>query len=288
MIPILVGLACGAVTAAVLERTTVAMFDTPVLLRENYRNAVIPTAVGLLIAVTLFAFGALAVLWQSGVRTTKDWSVTVMTTVGPTLLAATAFSLLGLVDDVAGVGQSGGFKGHLGDLKKGRVGSGMMKLLGGAGAAIVVASLLAPGGATWWMLLRDGATIALGANLGNLLDRAPGRTLKATSLWFVVVATATRDHALVAPAVGIGAGLGLLRGDLAERYMVGDAGSNVVGALCGVMMVVVTEPRGVQRWALLAVLFGLNLVSEVVSFSKVIDGIGPLRWLDRLGSRRPR
>jgi hypothetical protein len=34
------------------------------------------------------------------------------------------------------------------------------------------------------------------------------------------------------------------------------------------------------------VLLGLHVLSEVVSFSKVIDGVGPLRWFDRLGSTR--
>jgi len=31
----------------------------------------------------------------------------------------------------------------------------------------------------------------------------------------------------------------------------------------------------------------LNLLSEVVSFSTVIDRVPPLRWFDRLGSVRP-
>ena len=38
--------------------------------------------------------------------------------------------------------------------------------------------------------------------------------------------------------------------------------------------------------AILAVLALLNLASEWVSFSEVIDRTPPLRWLDRLGSRR--
>jgi hypothetical protein len=37
---------------------------------------------------------------------------------------------------------------------------------------------------------------------------------------------------------------------------------------------------------LVAVLF-LNALSEVVSFSEIIERVGPLRWVDRIG-RRPR
>jgi hypothetical protein len=42
------------------------------------------------------------------------------------------------------------------------------------------------------------------------------------------------------------------------------------------------------RWVVLVAVLGLNLVSEVVSFSSVIDSVGPLRWFDRLGSMRSR
>ena len=69
--------------------------------------------------------------------------------------------------------------------------------------------------------------------------------------------------------------------------MLGDAGSNVIGAVLGVGMVLsVTET---QRWILLVVVLALNLSSEVVSFTKVIDSVGVLRRLDRLGSpyRKP-
>ena len=67
--------------------------------------------------------------------------------------------------------------------------------------------------------------------------------------------------------------------------MLGDAGANVMGAMCGIAALVAFWGSG-QRWAVLAVLLGLNVLSEVVSFSKVIDGVGPLRWFDRLGSTR--
>ena len=37
---------------------------------------------------------------------------------------------------------------------------------------------------------------------------------------------------------------------------------------------------------LVVVALGLNLASELVSFSRLIDAIAPFRWFDRLGSRR--
>ncbi|MEI2654630.1 MAG: hypothetical protein V9G12_21215 [Microthrixaceae bacterium] len=64
--------------------------------------------------------------------------------------------------------------------------------------------------------------------------------------------------------------------------MLGDAGSNVIGAVLGFGAVVATTPT--QRWIVLVVLLALNVSSEFVSFSRIIDAVGPLRALDRLGS----
>lgn len=63
------------------------------------------------------------------------------------------------------------------------------------------------------------------------------------------------------------------------------AGSNVMGAMCGIAALV-AFPAAPARWIVLAVLVGFNLLSEAVSFSAVIDAVAPLRWFDRLGSQR--
>jgi hypothetical protein len=36
------------------------------------------------------------------------------------------------------------------------------------------------------------------------------------------------------------------------------------------------------------VLLAVNVAAELVSFSRIIDAVPPLRWFDRLGSRRAR
>ena len=133
-------------------------------------------------------------------------------------------------------------------------------------------------------LLRDAAVVALVANLANLFDRAPGRTIKFGLVCFVLLVAVSRRSAMATPALALGASAALLPGDLAEEFMLGDAGSNVIGAALGFGIVVGISPT--WRWVVLVVAVVANLASEVVSFSKVIDSIGPLRWLDRLGSAR--
>lgn len=278
MIASAVGLLLGGLVAAALWSASSSMFSVDVLQRQNYRGRQLPTAVGVLVPVTaLFVVGVGRVGLLAAQRA-PSWDQLA----AATLLTTAGFGLLGAFDDVVGVGQSGGFKGHLRALARGELSSGMVKLLGGAALGIVVAGPLATGDGTVLGALRDGAVVALAANMVNLFDRAPGRAVKVAATVFVVAALVARTPVLATPAVGMGAGLGLLRPDLQERAMLGDAGANPLGALCGLALLCATPSSG-GRWLVLAALVAVNGASEFVSFSKVIDAVAPLRWADRLG-----
>jgi UDP-N-acetylmuramyl pentapeptide phosphotransferase/UDP-N-acetylglucosamine-1-phosphate transferase len=67
--------------------------------------------------------------------------------------------------------------------------------------------------------------------------------------------------------------------------MLGDAGANALGGALG--LGVVMAGSGTTRLVVLAMLVAVNLASEVVSFSRVIDAVPPLRLLDRAGRRHP-
>src|SRR5262249_28202149 len=132
-------------------------------------------------------------------------------------------------------------------------------------------------------LLVDAVLIALAANLGNLLDRAPGRTLKCSLVAYVPLALVLGSSpAGVAIAPAMGAAFALLPDDLGERVMLGDSGANVVGAVLGLGVVL---GRGeTTRVTALVIVVVLTILAEVVSFSKVIDRVRPLRAIDRLGT----
>jgi hypothetical protein len=129
-------------------------------------------------------------------------------------------------------------------------------------------------------ILLGAGVIAGTANLVNLLDLRPGRALKA-GLIIGAPLLATNAGGLVAgPAGAAGA---LLREDLGEQIMLGDAGANALGALLGVALAARTGPVG--RAALLAGIAGLTAASEKVSFTKVIEATPGLREFDALGRR---
>jgi UDP-N-acetylmuramyl pentapeptide phosphotransferase/UDP-N-acetylglucosamine-1-phosphate transferase len=252
-------------------------FAVEVFRRENFRGRSLPTAAGVIVALVVVLADAVVALVDAA-GTDPDPALLVGLQV--MTLAAVGFALLGLLDDLGGVGQSGGFKGHLQALAKGELTTGAAKLFGGA-ALGVVAAVPVSGQRLGWLLV-DGALIALAANLANLFDRAPGRVTKVFLLAGLILIVATGfDPALTGVALALGAGAGLLWPDLRERLMLGDAGANVLGAAVGLGVVLTCGTT--VRLVVLIVVAALNVASEFVSFSKVINGTAPLKALDQLG-----
>jgi hypothetical protein len=272
--------AAGVALALGLWATTASAFAVPVFERENFRGRRLPTAVGVLVALVAVVVDAGVALAQAAGAEPDAAAVAGLRLV---TVAALGFALLGLLDDLGGAGESGGFRGHLRSLASGRLTTGAIKLFGGAAVGVVVVSVREPD--SLGRLLADGALVALAANLGNLLDRAPGRTSKAALLALVVlVIGAGAEPVLAGVALVVGAGGGLLPADLGERLMLGDAGANVLGAALGLGVVLACAP--VTRTVVLVVVALLNVASERVSFSRVIGAVPPLRVADRFG-RQP-
>jgi hypothetical protein len=257
------------------------VFAVPALHRPNYRGHQVVTAAGLVLPLALVLVeGGRVVAASAGLGGRAELGEADL------MVAATALglALLGLLDDLVGPGGVRGFRGHLGALVRGGLTTGGVKLVGGLAVAAVA---VAPrSGTSVGRLLADAALVALTANLANLFDRGPGRAGKVGLACFLVLAVATAATTiLLAVAVVAGAAAALLLDDLNERLMLGDAGANALGGVLGIGVVLACSPA--IRTAVLVVVAALNLVSEVVSFSRVIDAVPPLRALDRAGRRYP-
>jgi UDP-GlcNAc:undecaprenyl-phosphate/decaprenyl-phosphate GlcNAc-1-phosphate transferase len=267
----------GLLAAAALWVLAAAAFGGAVFQRENFRGRLLPTAVGIIVAlVVLVTDAVVAVVAAAG----AEPNAAAVEGLRLTTITALGFGLLGLLDDLGGAGESGGFAAHLRALAEGRLTTGAIKLFGGAAVAVVVVATREPD--SIGRVLADGALVALAANLGNLFDRAPGRTIKVTLVAFLVLVLAVgAERGLAGVALAVGAGAGLLTADLRERLMLGDAGANVLGAVLGLGVVLTCSP-GV-RTVVLVLVAALNLASEWVSFSRVIAAAPPLRAADRWG-----
>jgi UDP-N-acetylmuramyl pentapeptide phosphotransferase/UDP-N-acetylglucosamine-1-phosphate transferase len=248
------------------------------LSRTNYRRRVVVAGLGLLLPLGLLAWAApLAVANRLAPVRADQIGVAVSQTTLAVVIAGLAFALLGLIDDLADDGSVRGFRGHLGALAAGRLTGGGAKLLGGGLAALVVATLAVE--SPRWLVIPATILVASAANVANLFDLRPGRCAKVfLPLWVL--------GAIIAPGPGAwsaglaGASLGVLPNELREEGMLGDSGANALGAVAGAL--VATGPVWLVLTAA-AVLLALQLASERISFTKVIEANRWLRAVDRLG-----
>jgi glucosyl-3-phosphoglycerate synthase len=170
--------------------------------------------------------------------------------------AVAAVAAIGLADDLWS-GPERGFRRHL---SSGRT-TGVLKLVG-----IPLVGLLATRKVSGALL------VGLAANFLNQLDTRPGRALKA----YVVGAAA-----LGAPAKSA---VLLLPYDLREKVMLGDSGSNALGALLGLSSV--SRLTGKSRWLAIGALAGLTLLGERRSLGELIERTPGLRRFDCLGRQQ--
>jgi UDP-N-acetylmuramyl pentapeptide phosphotransferase/UDP-N-acetylglucosamine-1-phosphate transferase len=239
--------------------------------RTNHRGERVTLAQGPAVA----AGSLVGVLAAPGLRQSHRAAATV---------AIGGASALGMLDDLTGTTDVKGLRGHLGALRHGEVTTGTVKLLGLAATGLVAGSMARRGRGGLVDAVLAGAVVAGSANLANLLDLRPGRATKAFAAASAapVLSPGVAGSVLAGPT---GAALTLLPEDLAEHSMLGDTGANALGAAWGVGLA--TELSRSALAVTLALLVGLTVASERVSFSEVIERTPVLRELDRWG-RGPR
>ena len=294
------GVTAGIALGAFARRLVRPILEAPVFRRANYRGADLGVAsglvivvVGLVLAVTSSVSGWLVYGDRLPASMRTDYWETFLAALASIGFPVLIFSFLGLIDDLGATGSARGFRGHLATVRTGRLSTGALKAFGGGAVALgLAAGLPTPGDRGFGWVAVNAAVIALGANLANLFDRAPGRCLKVSLLMSALLLAGlvafmtpflfdTNFRPALAVAVLAGVLVVMLRDDLQERTMLGDTGANPIGAMLGVGVIV--TPQSV-RLGVLAALVALNVISEKVSFTRVIDRTRPLRWFDRLGT----
>ncbi len=293
---VLVGCTSGWILGSLLERGLRSLLAAPVFARENYRGTRVVIGLGLVLVLVALVAGAVvtsaAALGWDFADAGSPQVIGRLSALGPAMVAAAlGFGLLGLLDDLGATGDARGFRGHLREMARGALSTGGLKLVGGGLLGLFVVAVSADHELTVFELLRDGAVVALSANVANLFDRRPGRVAKVGLAVLAVAAVVALLGGMVATTAAVWFWLALLAGsilatlpaDLGERAMLGDTGSNVIGALSGLGAVLTLGANG--RWIVLLVVLALNVVSERVSFSRVFAAVAPLRRFDKWGRR---
>jgi UDP-GlcNAc:undecaprenyl-phosphate GlcNAc-1-phosphate transferase len=238
---------------------------------ENYRGVQIACPLGVVIIA-----GAVVALGLDGALTQLD-------VIDPQSVLAPEFVLgvaaLGLIDD-AYSGSSRGWRGHGGAVAAGQFPTGALKAVG---TLALAAWVLQTGDDLRYALAV--VVLVLAVNLFNIVDLRPGRAVKLFVAMGAVL-VAIEGSALFEP-LGFFAGAILVVGvyDLRERGMLGDTGSNMIGAVAGLALVQ-TIDSNVGLAIAAAVLLAITAYGEFRSLSAFVDRTPGLRHLDSLGRIR--
>lgn len=260
---------------AAIGRRLIELYHRSGLARRNYRGLAVPPALGPALLLGCLPVAAVE-LWLG-----RDPAPAMAR-----LFLLTGFALYGLWDDLIGDGDmASGFRGHFGAGKEGRLTSGLLKVITAllVGAAFA-GSLPFPN----WRRLAALLLILLSANGVNLFDRCPGRALKVFFLGAALTMFLARPAAAAAQLLLplLAASLAIAPLDLEASGMLGDCGSNLLGAALG-MGAALYLPLA---WQALLLLFwaGVHLCGEFFSLSRLIEKNSLLRRLDGLGRFRER
>ena len=270
--------------AAALAPALLARLERAGVVRENYRGRVLPAASGMLIVLAaILALGPLAALEEF---TSAD---TLAPEAGTALVFVIGVAVLGLLDDLLGGRRPAGaaidqraprgLRGHARAAARGDFSTGMLKAGGTLGLALYV---LSNQGRSVSAYLVGVGVLALSTNFFNLLDLRPGRAGKVFVAFGAILTLGSwNTYALRALGLFIGPALVLLPYDLRERAMLGDTGSNVLGAVAGLWLIVALGPKGEAIALGLLALF--TVYGEFRSISALVERNALLRRLDSLG-----
>ena len=277
----LIGLALSAALAAAVLGPWLRDMVRSGLARSNYRDRTVAFPSGaVLVACSLLALAPLAILDDRADLDLLDpelrrWMVYVL-----------GVALLGLLDDALGRGMAAGtprgWRGHAEAVMRGRFSTGAIKA---AGALALAAYAVSGRGREGLDYVADLALLLLTTNLFNLLDLRPGRVEKAFALLLGILCLAEwTGQPLELLGIFIGPVLVGAAFTLREQAMLGDTGSNLVGALAGISLLVTLGDD--SRLIALAIVVALTVYGEFRSISQIIERVPPLRWLDSLGRLR--
>jgi hypothetical protein len=280
-----VPLAVSLIVAALLAPPILAELRGRALVRVNYRGAEVPTPAGVLIPLAaIVAFGPIVLVsfLLRGEALFADFT-------GFAFFYVLGVAFLGLLDDLLGSGRTPeddaelprGWRGHARAAAGGRTSTGAIKAVGTLALALVTVAAFS--GVDLGAYVVGVLLLVLTTNLFNLLDLRPGRSIKVLVLLGAGLVIAYPDY--LDPFWGLGIFLApilvLLPYDLRERGMLGDTGSNVIGAVAGLWMVsTMTFPA---QLVALAVVLVITLYGEFRSISALIEKTPGLRQLDSLG-----
>ncbi|HEB13250.1 MAG TPA: UDP-N-acetylmuramyl pentapeptide phosphotransferase [Actinobacteria bacterium] len=246
--------------------------------KPNYRKHYVVNSFGIMLPIIILMSSALFGIQffaRTGTSINSPGLLLLLSLVMP-------MSFVGFIDDLLGTRLIGGFRGHFSQLRFGILTTGTLKAIIGFSVSATIAAFVS--GNIFDYLINVGVLV-LSINVLNLFDLRPGRAIKIFSLSVIATFIASWTSSfwslwgLIIPPVA-----GLLWGDLKEQSMMGDVGSNSLGAILGLAFVINLSQTA--NLIILIVLAVLHLITERYSLSKFIEKAPLIKQFDELGVKR--
>lgn len=260
---------CSLLTAAIINPRIRDMLLQGGIVRKNYKDIEIPVGMGIAIVPVLLVNTTLFfVFYKSSIDILLLFLVGILT-----------MAFAGIIDDLIGNRNATGFKGHFGNLFKGKLTTGGFKACIGGIVGFCISLYISDG---FLMVFLNTALILLMTNLLNLFDLRPGRALKLfMMLGLVLFILGMTFESKNIFSIVLGYCIVYLPQDLKGKSMMGDAGSNILGMTLGIISAVSLGLT--QKLIALSILFMLNIAAERYSLTDLIKKNYVLNLLDQLG-----
>lgn len=196
-----------------------------------------------------------------------------------------AMWIFGIIDDVWGTREVGGFKGHFRKLLfERKLTTGAVKAIGGGIVGVAAGYFISGGSPIRW--ISAALLIPLASNILNLFDLRPGRAVAVFFFGLVVTYMAVGRHFesgwLVLAITAVTLMFSFI--DSQGKAMMGDSGSNTLGAALGITIALNTS--FIFQILAILIIITIHLYSEKHSVSSLIESNSVLRFIDRrLGVR---
>lgn len=237
-------------------------------LSPNYKGEKIPFCMGL-----LFIFVQTMTLLILYIFFRKDIQILYY------LISIVLIGMVGLLDDLIGIKDIKGLKGHITSFIKGNPTTGGIKAGIGFFISLFISILISENALDF---IVNTFLIALFTNYNNIFDLRPGRSIKAfifASIALLLTGDVGKFGYLIYSFYGIL--LIYFPLDLKAKAMMGDVGSNVLGITLGIYCSL--SNTLITKVIYLFILIVIHIIAEKYSFTKIIDNNRILKFIDDLG-----
>lgn len=254
-------------------RSMVAMLSAStdsICMTENYRKKRIPSIGGIVYIPLLLTASMLLSPLMPVFNAEGMLFLSLMSCIG----------FIGLLDDLLGDKSTKGIKSHIKKTFGGTLTTGFLKAFTGLVLSFIASAKISSG---LLEFITNLFVISLFTNTINLLDLRPGRAVKSfLAISFVLMISNIPRTFDILPLLMLHIiSWVYISYDLKETCMLGDTGSNVLGIALGYYSALLLDLS--VKIILLLALTGINVLSEKVSITDIIEKSRILSYLDRLG-----